>query len=209
MTVSTTQLQLYNKAIRHLGGRKMASLSEENEYRRYLDDEYADTLLLCLRSGYWNFAMRSVAIDASESVVPTFGYTAAFEKPSDWLKTYIVSTDENYTQPLRDYQDQGGYWLANPILLYVRYVSSELGLTLSAWPVDFSEYVGVALARAICLRITNGKDLFDAIEKREQKYLKRAQSTDAMDQAPARTPHGTWVTSRAVRGGAWSDYNRT
>lgn len=200
MTASTTQLQLYNKALRHLGERKLASLSEARESRRYLDDEYADTLLLCLRAGSWNWATRVTEITYDEYVTPAFGYQSAFPKPSDWVRTTLISTSETLDPPLRNYQDQEGYWLANADTLYVRYVSSTLGATLSNWPVDYAEYVGVALARAIVSRITQNDALMDRIELREKLYWKKAQANDAMDQPPQPWPLGTWTTSRARRG---------
>ncbi len=200
MTANTTQLSLYNAALRHLGERKLASLSDATEPRRYLDDEYPDTVLLCLRAGNWNFAIRSVQMDASGVVTPQFGYQSAFEKPADWLRTVVLSPSETFRPPLRDYQDQSGYWIANLQTLYARYVSATLGMNLALWPPDFAEYVGAALARTIALRITASDDKFEKAEQREKKYRTRAIATDAMDQAADAMPSGTWVTSRAARG---------
>lgn len=200
MTANTTQLQLYNKALRHIGERKLASLTESRESRRYLDDEYNDTVLLCLRRGNWNWATRAIEIDSNSAIEPAFGYQSGFPKPSDWLRTTVVSTSETFDPPLRNYQDQNGYWLANADTLYVRYISSTIGFNLGIWPVDFAEYVGAALARTIVSRVTQNDALGDRVEMREEKYWKRAQANDAMDQPPAPWPLGTWTTSRIRRG---------
>lgn len=200
MTANTTKLSLYNMALRHLGERKLASLSENREPRRYLDDEYDEAILLCLRGGLWNFAMQAVQIDADSSIEPQFGYQSGFLKPNDWIRTVWISTNETFDPPLRYYSDQNGYWLCNADTLYVRYVSSTLGLNLTAWPADFAEYVGVALARTIAPRITQNDSLLAQIEEREKKYRKRASANDAMDQPPAPWPMGTWTTSRIRRG---------
>lgn len=205
MTAQTTQLQLYNKALRHIGERKLASLAENRECRRYLDDEYADTLLLCLRAGNWNWATRVSEITADTYVVPAFGYQSAFPKPADWVRTTWISAAETLDPPLRNYQDQEGYWLANTDTLYVKYVSSTLGNTLASWPADYAEYVGVALARTIVSRVTQNDALSDRIELREKLYWKKAQANDAMDQPPQPWPLGTWTTSRARRGGVSSN----
>lgn len=205
MTAQTTQLQLYNKALRHIGERKLSSLAENRECRRYLDDEYADTLLLCLRAGSWNWATITAQIDADDTATPDFGYQSAFPKPSDWVRTIMVSTSETLDPPLRNYVDEAGLWLANADTLYVRYVSNTLGNTLSAWPPDYAEYVGVALARTIVSRITQNDALADRIELREKLYWKKAQANDAMDQPPQPWPLGTWTTSRIRRGGIGSN----
>lgn len=204
---STTQLVLYNKALRHLGERKLASMTENREPRRYLDDEWGDAVQMCLRSGLWNFAMRAIEIDYTSSVDPNFGYQNAFPKPTDWVRTSMVSTSETFSPPLRDYQDQGGYWLCNSSTIYVRYVSSILGTTLTRWPVDFAEYVGVYLAKSIADRITQDASKIETIEKREKIYWKRALANDAMDQPPQPWPLGTWSTSRIRRGSMGTAYN--
>lgn len=200
MTATTTKLSLYNKALRHLGERKLASLTEDREARRYLDDEYPDIVLGALRSGLWNFAMRAIQIDADGATVPSFGYQSAFEKPCDWVRTAWISTSETFDPPLRNYRDQEGYWLANADTLYARYVSKDLGGDLSRWPADFAEYVGVKLATTIAPRITQSESLTEALEKREKLYWKRAQANDAMDEPPLPWPLGTWTTSRIRRG---------
>lgn len=196
MTATTTQIVLYNKAMRHIGERKLASLSEEREARRYLDDEYIDTLLMCLRAGQWNFAMRAIQIDNTGAIAPAFGFESAFEKPCDWIRTACISTSESFDPVLRQYQDQEGYWLANSSTLYVRYVSKDIGLNLAAWPIDYAEYVGVALASRIVFRVTQNVELTERMEAKEQKYFRRAAANDAMDQAPAPWPIGTWTASR-------------
>lgn len=205
MTAQTTQLNLMNKALRHLGERKLASVNENRECARYLLDEYADTLLLCLRAGSWNWATRVSEITADTYVVPAFGYQSAFPKPTDWVRTTWMSTSETLDPPLRNYQDQEGYWLANTNTLYVKYVSSTLGNTLASWPADYAEYVGVALARTIVSRVTQNDALSDRIELREKLYWKKAQANDAMDQPPQPWPLGTWTTSRIRRGGIGSN----
>lgn len=194
------QLKLYNKALRHLGERKLASLTENREPARYLNDEYSDTVYQALRGGLWNFATRAIEIDSNSSIIPAFGYQEAFQKPADWVRTSLVSTSETFDPPLRNYRDQGGYWLANADTLYVRYVSSLLAQYIYLWPVDFAEYVGVALANKISTRITQDANLVQTIEKREKEFWKRAQANDAMDEPPQPWPLGTWTTSRIRRG---------
>lgn len=202
MTVHTSKLGLYNKALKHLGERKLASLTENSETRRYLDDEYDEALLFCGRQGLWNFGMRAIQIDASTAVLPQFGYTSAFEKPADVLKVNMVSTSPYFTTALRDYQDQNGWWLANIDPIYVRYVSSTLVVDAVSMPPDYTEYVGAYLALQISSRITQkGADEILALEKKVQRYLVRARANDALDQAPGMRPFGTWVTSRSGRGG--------
>lgn len=201
------QLKLYNKALRHLGERKLTSLTENRESARYLNDEYSDTVFQALRAGLWNFAMRAVEIDIDSSIAPAFGYQNGFQKPFDWVRTSLVSASETFDPPLRMYSDQQGFWLANADTLYVRYVSVLLAQYIYLWPVDFAEYVGVALANKISSRITQDNSLVQMIDQREKLFWKRAQANDAMDEPPKPWPLGTWSTSRIRRGSIGTGYN--
>ena len=197
-----TQLSLYNGALRHLGQRRLASISEDREARYYLDDEYTDTFIYCLRQGFWNFAMRVVQIDA-EATAPTFGYSYKFVKPADWVKTRNISLNESLDPPLIDYQDQTGIWLADSTPLYVRYVSTTDGLTPANFPTDYAYYVEAVLAQRIFKKVTgNGEDELIKFERRVvKKALATAKGNDAMDQAVGTYPQGAWASSRGGWGG--------
>lgn len=202
MSASLTKLDLYNKALKHLGERKLASLTESREPRRYLDDEYDSALRFCARQGFWNFAMKAQKIDHSSVVTPAFGYLYAVVKPVDVAKVMVISTSETFSPVLRDYRDQGGYWLSNFDPLYILFISNALASDPANFPDDYGEYVGAYLGLQILPRITQkSADEIVAFEKRVAKYLAIARANDAMDQAPAQRPYGTWVTSRSMRAG--------
>jgi hypothetical protein len=44
--------------------------------------------------------MRSVAVDSSVSLTPSFGFSYAFEKPTDWVRTNVMSAMEGFDPPL-------------------------------------------------------------------------------------------------------------
>jgi hypothetical protein len=192
----TTALLLYNQALMHLGQRKLASTSEDQEGRYYLDEIYSDTLNYCLRQAPWNFAVRAVEIDSD--LTPTFHYSYGFAKPADWIRTYVLSDNEGFDPPLLDYQDQGGYWLANVDPIYVRYVSTTRGTDVSLFPVDYADYVSSYLAYRIYKRITgHGEDdVTNFLKRQVRPALRRAMANDAMDQPPGFAPTGEWVSSR-------------
>ena len=69
----TSKLEIYNRALYHIGERKISSLSENREPRRALDDHYTSGVTYCLESALWNFAIRAVEVESSTSIEPTFG----------------------------------------------------------------------------------------------------------------------------------------
>jgi hypothetical protein len=194
----TSKLEVYNLALGNVGERKLASLAENVEARRALDDHYDRGVGYCLERGMWNFAKRVISITSSDDVEPSFGYTYAFEKPADWIRTMRVSDNERLIPPLLEYQDEAGIWYADFDPLYIEYVSNgtSYGLNLSLWSETFTDYVAASLARRICRRITSSENKQDELEKAEAKALKVARAADAMNQPVGFPPAGTWVTSR-------------
>jgi hypothetical protein len=192
-----SKIGLYNSALLILGERKLASLAEAREPRRALDDAWDDAVAYCLEAGFWNFAMRAIQADSSASVTPTFGYTYAFTKPQDFVRTYMLGSTETFDPPLLTIVDEPNYWYANVDPLYVKYVSNDAayGMDLSLWSESFAEYVANRLAVKTCKRIT-GKYPDEDMKKDEKRAEAQAQSKDAMDEPPGFPPRGTWVTSR-------------
>lgn len=197
----TDQLSLYNLALLHLGERRIASLNENREPRRVLDDLWPTVRQLCLEEAQWNFFLRTIQIDASGTLTPSFGWKYAFTIPTDWLRTKLVSTVETMTPPLLDFAEETGYWYANFTPLFVSYVSNDAlyGQNLGAWTANFTAYVALQLAEYACHRIPGKTELLEGkngISGRLNKARIKAKSNDAMDTGPREMPTGTWARSR-------------
>lgn len=193
------QLSIYNDALLLCGERALASLTEEREPRRLLDQVWAgDAVKTCLEEGQWNFAMRTVQIDYDSGIEPDFGYNRAFDKPTDWVLTSAVCEDEFFRSPLLRYVDEAGYWYSDLDTIYVRYVSDDVayGLNLNAWPGSFAEYVAEFFASKIILKLTSSEDKEAASEKRLKKKLLHAKSRAAMAAPTSFPARGSWGLAR-------------
>lgn len=199
--MSADKLSLYNDALTLCGERMLASLTENREPRHLLDQAWASGAVdFCLETGQWNFACVSMAFTYSPSVVPPFGYRRAFDKPTDYIRTMAVCTDEYFRQPLLRYTDEADFWFADEDLIYIRYVSNlpEYGMNMGRWPGSFSEMVSSYLAQKIVMKVTQdvAKRLFVAKDYEDRR--KEAKSNDAMNQPTTFPPRGTWVRSRTA-----------
>lgn len=197
-----SKLSLYNGALREVGSRKLASLSENRESRRVLDSIWdADAVATCLSAGLWNFATNSIEITHSPSVDPPFSYQYAFDKPENFIRTVAVCEDEYFKVPLLHYMDEGDYWYADLETIYVRYVDSgtSYGLDYGKWPPNFTRYVETWLAARACMSLTQNQSKRDALERDAEIWLTKAKSTDAMDEPTKFMPPGTWSRARHGR----------
>jgi hypothetical protein len=194
-----SRLLLYNHALRICGERRLASLTEDRKPRHLLDQVWNEGgVEFCLEQGQWNFAMRAVRIDYDASIAPEFGYHRGFSKPTDWVRTAGVCTDEFFKVPLLDYTDEIDYWYAGLDTLFVRYISNDAnwGLNFAIWPETFSRYVASHFAAEIVFDMTQDKERI-AFARAEAKMRKRdALNKDAMNDANVRPAPGSWVRSR-------------
>lgn len=204
----TTQLRLYNKALRNLGERRLSAVDENIEPRRILDDIYNDEAIKnCLEQGYWNFAMRTQEVSFDPGITPSFGYRFAFTKPDDWVNTYEISTNQYFDPPLLQFHDEGNNWFCDHQTIYIRYVSddSAYGSDLSLWPETFAEFVGWYLAKEAAGQITGTSADDPEIKKGFKDARKEARSNDVLNQAVKFGPQGSWSGARAGRYGGRSD----
>lgn len=208
----TTKLSLFNGALMLCGERFLSSLTEEREPRRLLDRAWDDGAWVkaCLEQGQWNFAMRTVQIDYETSIEPQFGYRRAFTKPSDWVITSGLCSDEFFRAPLTQYRDEAGYWYADLDTLYVRYVSNDAsyGLDFNKWPESFREYVEEYLANKVIRKITDSEEEEAKSDKRLKKKLLHAKSRAAMADPTSFPPPGSWVSARNRMAGGRDGGNR-
>lgn len=195
----TSKLTIYQGACAAIGSRKLASLTEDRLTRRELDGVFSrGGIRTCLKAGQWNFAMRTVQLDYSPSVEPDFGFQRAFDKPTDWVRTCGVASDEYFKAPLTDYVDEAQFWYADLDTIYVRYVSddTDYGMDYSKWPDDFARYVEAWFGLQIHDRVVNNAEKKDELKKDVKRLLTEAKARDAMDEATAFLPPGSWSSAR-------------
>ena len=208
--MATSQLTLYQGALRLLGQTDLEDLDEAREPRYILDDIWDEnTRNFVLEQGLWNFAMRSAMIEDDTSITPDFGFRYAFAKPSDWVRTGIVCSDEYFRTPLTqmDFRDENGYWWSDIDPLYVQYVSndSSYGNSLSLWPQTFVKYVEAYLAEQAAPRLFQTEEKIGVIRKLTLRRLLDARAKDGLNEGAGIFPSGSWA---AARRGGWGRRDR-
>jgi len=204
---SDVKLYCYNEALRIIGERKLASVSENREPRRVLDSAWgagAEGVIDCLARADWNFATRARKLEYDPSIETAFGAAYAFSKPDDIARLTTISLDEYFSDPLvaTQYRDEAGYWICDYQTLYVRYVSDDgdYGLNSGLWPVPFKRFVGAFLAYEACERLTGSASLQKKAMFQMDDQRKHATSRDAMDEGVKFLPAGSWTRSRSMGG---------
>lgn len=202
----TDRLSLYNGALRAVGQTQLTSLTENAEARFYLDGVWDNNAVkYCLEQGLWYFACRTSKFDEDPDLQTGFGYTYAFQKPDDWVRTAMLCQDEFFEVPLTQVRDEAGFWFANLTPLYVAYVSTDnsYGNDMSRWPESFTQYFQAYLASEIAPKLAPGE--VQRLEKDRDRKRLDALSKAAMNESATFMPVGSWVRARAGRNSFWLD----
>lgn len=193
------KLAIYRGALRLLGdGHSLSSLSEVGPAREALDQAWDGAVAYLLAKGLWNFAMRTVMVEADPSASTAFGYDYVFAKPDDWVRTAAIGDDGEFRTPTFRYDDVTDYWLADIDTLYIKYVSNDdaYGLNIGAWRQPFAKTLEAYLAFECGLPISsdrgNRNDLYSLFKSR----LKEAKTLDAVDERVQTRPMSRLVASR-------------
>lgn len=207
----TSKLTVYNGALAWLRQRKLDTLTDDELSRYELDEQYAKALATILERSKWNFAARTVAIDSSTSVSPTFGYGYAFDKPTDFVRVIKLSGNERLFPTLDRYVDEGGYWYADVDPLYVSYVSNgaTYGGDLSMWTQAAITALEMELAVRVAPRLTNmSANELEALAKNARRAAAKAASLDASNQPVEFAQPGRLNRARGgYLGRYWRDRN--
>lgn len=199
-----SKLSVYQGACSALGIRRLASLTENQLSRRELDGIFdRGAIRQCLSMGQWKFATRTAQLDYSPSVEPDFGLRRAFDKPTDWVRTCAICSDEYFKEPILDqnFADEAGFLFADLDTIYAKWVSddTDYGGDYSLWPENFNNLVELFFAKEACLRLTQDKTLKESLNRDFDKQLIAAQNTDAMDGSTKFPPLGSWSRARFSR----------
>lgn len=202
--MTTTLLQVYNGALMILKVRRLSTTTDNRPERLAMDDEYNKCVQAMLEEGDWNFAAKSILLEASVDVEPSFGYNYAFEKPDDFVRLISLGADSTQWPPLQDFRDEsaganGAIWLANVDPIYVTYVSNDAnyGLERNRWPQTFVRAVEYDLAQRIAPYITTwGADELRGLRAEAREALRNAKTKDARGQPVQYPPPGRLTLAR-------------
>lgn len=199
------QLKIYNNAlVNYLGEGKLLNLSEDRGPRHLLDQVWdEDPIKHCLEQGGWQFATKTVRLEADPGIEPQFGMRYVFAKPDDYRRTVAMSAGEYFTEAFTAFSDEAGFFVSDLNILYLKYVSDddEYGRDYAKWSSAFFEYISCYMAWKIVNRITGAKSTRKELED-EMKLLKsQAQANDGINRPTSFQSPGAWSRARNGRYG--------
>ncbi len=181
--MSTTQLQIYKRAILLCRQTPITALTDTVESRRLCDVHYDDTLQCIMEGGFWTCALRTIEMTLDTAVDAAFGFDYAHTMPTDFVRWQMVSAYDALTDQLDEmdggkaFRIEGGYLWATTTPVYMRYVSNDAayGLDLTKWSERMAEAASLELAARICAKLSGSDSMEDRLREQAARGHRHGQ----------------------------------
>lgn len=183
---------LCNSALAKIGAARITALEEGSKNANLCAELYERCRDDLLRAHSWNFATARAKLAKTDSE-PAFGYTASFALPADWVRSIGAYDNEDAVGSL-EYKIEGSFLLTNADEVYLRYVRKVENVNLM--PADFREALASLLARELAVPIAQSNTLEEKLEARYRTRLRRARTTDGLEDRADPLPLGAWAAVR-------------
>ena len=190
------ETDVMNMGLSKIGQQPITSRTQGTTTSNAVDDIYDDLRDDLLRAHPWNFATKRVKL-ARSSTTPTYEYDYGYPLPADWLRTISVHDNDAGSGTLDSRTEILNGQIAiitSAEAVYLRYVYRVTDPNLMT--ADFVTALALAIGRDLAVIIASSNTLEDQLNKRFEKKIAQARSSDAIGAPPERRPVGSWVKSR-------------
>ena len=181
-----------NSALAKVGAARITSLTEGSRNANLCAELYDACRDDLLRAHSWNFAAARAKL-AKAAEAPAFGFASAHVLPADWIRCIAAYGEAAGGRALR-YRIEGGHLLSDAEDVYLRYVRRVAAVNLM--PPDFRAALACLLARELAVPIAQSNTLEEKLEARFRSRLRRARSTDGLEDGAEALPLGAWAEAR-------------
>lgn len=192
----TSQVKLANRALTKIGSARITSLDEDSKAAATINSMFQDVLDAELRAHNWHFS-KTRALLPKLSTPPLFGFSYAYQLPSDFLKLIQIGDFPIYpradTRGLFSIED--GQLLTDidaPLpLRYIKRVTD-----VNKLDALFAETFACRLAFESCEAITQSATKKQAASAEYADALKNAIRANAIERPSQAIVDDTWLESR-------------
>ena len=197
-----SSVDIANSALTKLGESRIMSLDDNVKAAREINAIFTLRRDKLLRAFNWNFAMKRSSLPAL-SDAPDWGYTVAYQMPSDCLR--MVQVNDIWVIPgLSDYMsgpDAEPFRIEGQTIvtdysapLKVRYIRRVTNS--GEFDAAFVEAFAYDLAHEACEAITQSNTKKESMRMGRADEIKDAIRSNAIELPPQQIPDDSWVMSR-------------
>ena len=195
MAVSSTPAQsavdVCSRALILVGAEPITSFDDGNNEALIASNMYEDVARASLLNTRWRFSTNQAILNRL-SDAPTGRFDAAYQLPSGWLMTHVVTVNDT---PI-EYQTYGDKLFCNEgtsseLVLDFTYRANEQG-----WPSYFTIAVEYELASVFAESLARDQALAQLMTQQAATSMMRARNLDAQQQTTRKLSTSRFITNR-------------
>ena len=195
MAVSSTPAQsavdVCSRALILVGAEPITSFDDGNNEALIASNMYEDVARASLLNTRWRFSTNQAVLNRL-SDAPTGRFDAAYQLPSGWLMTQVVTVNDT---PI-EYQTYGDKLFCNEaasseLVLDFTYRANEQG-----WPSYFTIAVEYELASVFAVSLARDQSLAQLMTQQAATSMIKARNLDAQQQTTRKLSTNRFITNR-------------
>lgn len=195
MVVSSTPAQspvdVCSRALILIGAEPITSFDDGNNEALIASNMYEDVARSSLLNTRWRFSTNQAILNRL-SDAPTGRFDAAYQLPSGWLMTHVVTVNDT---PI-EYQTYGDKLFCNEassseLVLDYTYRADEQG-----WPSYFTVAVEYELASVFAVSLARDQSLAQLMTQQAATSMMKARNLDAQQQTTRKLSTNRFITNR-------------
>ena len=166
-----TKTEICNRALAILGEEPIIDIDGDGDLNVLLRNTYTFALEDSLRSNTWNFAYKRASL-AQLSTSPEYGYSYAYQLPSDFLK--LRDTDSTLTHEI-----EADQLLTDDSSMNIRYIA--LITDTEKFDSSFANYLAIRIALELAYSITGEAGVVDRVTALYKEAKREAKKNDGQE----------------------------
>jgi hypothetical protein len=191
MPQSVTDIGICNSALIKVGSpTRLLSLADNNKAALICNEQFPKWRDEVLEMHNWSFALKRAAL-AQNATPPAFGWTKAYDLPSDFLRLAEVDQDSNCEI---QYTIENGQILTDESTFNIVYVFPNTDF--SRWTAAFAEAMSFRAGRDLALALNQNSQLSLAMDQGLQRAIAAARGLNAQQKPAGELVASDWTNSR-------------
>jgi hypothetical protein len=174
--MSLSTVGICNLALGWLGANLITAIDEDSNEAKLCNATFEHSRDACLEDYDWSFAMTRARLTPLTSS-PAFGYSNAFQRPSDCVRITAASSSADFNTDT-DWRIEEDTIVSDAGTLYIRYVKK---ITNTAkFTAGFTHALAAKLAADLAVPITGSREMQDLMYKMYEIKRDRAGTMDGL-----------------------------
>jgi len=173
----TSAVDIANSALNNIGASTINALTEDSVAARIVNQRYTFVRDAVFRAHPWNCLVRRATL-AQNSTAPTWGYTYAYNLPTDPYCLRVLRLEKLYL----DYKVEGRTIVSDEQTMKIKFIARVTDP--NEYDTLLVESIAARLAADICYGITNSNALVANMVSLYEAKLKEARFVDSTEGMP-------------------------